>query len=65
MTGLIAIGTMVSGAGEEAVQSEIDAVNWLNDIYENDTASKLVSLDEIDPANVMIKSLIVDEIVLL
>ena len=48
---------------EEAVQGEVDAVNWLNEIYENDTEGKLVSLDDIDPANVMMKSLIVDEII--
>ena len=48
---------------EEAVRSEADAVAWLHEIYENETAGKLVSLDGIDAANVMMKSLIVDKIV--
>ncbi|MFP6773080.1 MAG: hypothetical protein VCE74_12210 [Alphaproteobacteria bacterium] len=48
---------------EEAVRSEADAVVWLNEIFENETAGKLVSLDGIDAANVMLTSLIVDKIV--
>jgi hypothetical protein len=47
----------------EAVQSEVDAVKLLNEIYENDADGTLVSLDGIDPANVMMKLLIVDEII--
>ena len=48
---------------EDAVRSEADAVGWLNEIHENDTAGKLVSLDGIDAANVMMKSLVVDKVV--
>ena len=47
---------------EEAVQSEDDAIRRLGELYENNSEGELVSLEGIEPADVMMKTLIVDKI---